>query len=70
MELDRVLDGALTRERFPDLKRVDVQFLVNDLQEVEGGRREVEASKADWFPVLESRGLLSVGVDAVQEPEA
>ena len=69
MELDRVLDGALTRERYPDLKRVDVKLLVHDSTEVSAGRREAEASKASWFPVLESRGLLTVGVGAVREPE-
>jgi len=63
MELDRVLDDALKRERYPDLKRVDVKLLVHDGKEV-----EVEKGQArQWFPVLESRGLLTIGVGAMQE---
>jgi hypothetical protein len=67
MELDRVLDDGLKRERYPDLKRVVVELLVRD---VELCKRQVENSERArrWFPVLESRGLLMVGVGAVQEP--
>ena len=68
MELDRVLDAGLKRERYPDLKRVDVKLLVHDGKEVEHCKGEVDKGKArEWFPVLESRGLLAVGVGAVQE---
>jgi hypothetical protein len=64
MELDRVLDDGLKKEIYPDLKKVEVRLLVHD-----GKGVDVEKGKAgQWFPVLESRGLLTVGVGAVQEP--
>jgi len=69
LELDRVLDDGLNRERYPDLRRVDVRLLVHNGEEVEFCKREVGKGEAmQWFPALESRGLLTVGVDAVQEP--
>jgi len=70
MGLDKVLDDALKRERYPDLKWVDVRLLVRDDQEVDLCMGEVEKAKAkQWFPALDARGVLTVRVGAIEEEE-
>lgn len=70
MGLDRVLDETLKRERYPDLKRVEVRLLVRDDGEGEICKGEVEKGKArQWFPALDARGLLTVSVGAMEEDQ-